>query len=107
MDELIQIARRICRITWNDDETDARMSDIVGNAVDYLHHKLGMPGDPSPGAFLDSGGARMLFENYCLYCWNDVPEEFEQNYRREILTMRHKYEVEAAQSESETESTDV
>lgn len=91
--------RRICRITWNDEDTNARVTSIVDDAVPHLHHKLGMPGDPSPGDFTKPGTERMLFENYCLYCWNNMPEEFEKNYRRDILTVRHKYEVEAAKNE--------
>lgn len=100
--KLIEFARRICRITWNDDDTDARITSIVENAVTHLHHKFGMPGEPSPGIFENPGTERMLFENYCLYCWNDIPEEFEVNYKRDILTVRHKYEVEAARSENES-----
>ena len=91
--------RRICRITWNDEDTNSRVTSIVDNAVPHLHHKLGMPGEPSPGDFVKPGTERKLFENYCLYCWNNMPEEFEKNYRRDILTVRHKYEVEAAKNE--------
>lgn len=93
-------ARRACRITWKDKETDSRIKSIVENAVHHLHHKLGMPGEPSPGKFEDPGTARMLFENYCLYCWNNIPEEFEKNYLQDILTVRHMYEVEAARNEN-------
>lgn len=100
--ELIEIARRACRITWNDSETDDRIKTIVENAVPHLHHKFGMPGEPSTGIFEKPGTERMLFENYCLYCWNNVPDEFEKNYLRDILTVRHKYEVEAVKNAEES-----
>ena len=99
---LIMLARRECRITWHDEETDAKVQTIVENAVPHLWHKFGIPGDPSPGIFEVPGTERMLFGNYCGYCWNNVPEAFEQNYRRDILTVRHRYEVEAARNAAET-----
>lgn len=100
-EELEALARNKCRITWHDDETDARVKGIVENAAYYLHHKLGIPGETSPDVFLEPGATRMLFENRCLYEWNDVADEFEENYKREILTERHRYEVEAARIEEE------
>ena len=90
----------ICRITWSDKETDARVKTIAEDAVVYLHHKLGIPGEPFPGIFENPGIERMLFENYCLYRWNNISEEFEMNYKREILTIRHRYEVEAVNEEA-------
>lgn len=105
MDELVVNVKRVCRITWTDDETEAAILSIVENAISHLHHKFGMSGEPSPDIFKEPGTERMLFENYCLYCWNNIPEEFEPNYKRDILTVRHKYEVEAARNE--TENTDV
>lgn len=101
---LIPYAKRICNITWSDEDTDARITSVVENAVVSLHHKLGMPGEPTPGIFEAPGMERVLFENYCLYSWNNMPEEFEVNYRRDILTVRHRYEVEAANSETETDT---
>lgn len=98
---LTDLARRICRITWHDDETDARIRTIVENAVPHLCHKFGIPGEPSPGIFEKPGTERILFENYCLYCWNNVPEEFEPNYRRDILSVRRRYEVEAVKNAAE------
>ena len=100
--ELYDFTKRACRVTWEDNDTSERISTIAEDAVVFLHHKLGMPGEPSPGIFLKPGMERMLFANYCLYCWNNMPEEFEANYKRDILTVRHKYEVEAAAREKET-----
>lgn len=98
---LEDICRDACRITWSDTDTDRRVSAITRNAVAHLHHKLGIPGDFSPGVFEEYGTARMLFENYCLYAWNNRADEFERNYLSDILTVRHKYEVKYAK-EKET-----
>ena len=89
-EELERNVRNICKITWNDGETDDRVSSIAENAVAHIHDLLGMPGEPAEADFLKPGTVRILFENYCLYCWNDVPD---------ILKARRKYEVEAARNE--------
>lgn len=108
--ELVQMARRICRITWNDQETDERVISIAENAAAHLHDLFGIPGEVSPEVFLKPGTIKMLYENYCLYCWNNMPEEFEPNYRSDILKVQRKYKVEAAKSEdnqNKTETGDV
>lgn len=91
--KLFEIARGACKITWNDNETDTRILEIAENAAAALRHKLGMK-EEQEQRFCDPGLTRILFENYCLYYWNDMLNEFEKNYRSEILTERHRYEVE-------------
>lgn len=92
-EQLFRIAKRACKITWDDDETDTRILEIADSAAAALQHKLGM-GTEREEEFLKPGLTRILYENYCLYCWNDMLNEFEKNYRSEILTERHRYEVE-------------
>ena len=36
---------------------------------------------------------RFLLKNYCLYELNHVSEQFNDNYRNDILQVRRKYEV--------------
>lgn len=48
----------------------------------------------------------MLFENYCLYCWNDVPDEFEKNYLSDILKVRRRNEVAAANEQKKAKYHD-
>ncbi len=95
---LIDVAKRKCRITWDDDDTDERIAEIVENTVEALRHRLGM-GDVAPDVFLKPGATKLLFENQCLYDWNNMLEEFETNYKKEILAVRHRYEVENAKEE--------
>ena len=87
--------RNICKITWNDEDTDERIASITEDAIVHMHDLLGMSGEPSPDAFLRPGTAKMLVENYCLYCWTDVPDEFEKNYLSDILKVRRRNEVAA------------
>lgn len=89
---LCDLARRKCKITWNDDDTDTRVMEMVENAVPTMIHKLGM-GSLTAEEFLKPGLVKTLFENYCLYDWNNMVNEFDRNYREDILTARHRYEV--------------
>ena len=98
---LEEICRDACRITWNDVDTDRRVSAITRNAASHLSDKLGIPGELSPGVFEKNGTTRMLFENYCIYAWNNRADEFEKNYLSDILAVRHRYEV-AYAKEKET-----
>lgn len=104
-EQLTAAVKNICRITWTDEVTEARVSQIMEDAAVHLHHQLGMPDEPTQDAFADAGTERMLFLNYCLYSWNNMEESFAENYRRDILTARHKYEVEAERNAEE--DTDV
>lgn len=95
---LRRVAKRKCKVTWNDADTEERITEIVENAVEALRHKLGM-GDVTPDVFLEPGMTKTLFENYCMYDWNDMLDDFEGNYQKEILAERHKYEVKNAKKE--------
>lgn len=90
--KLIELAKEACKITWKNEDTERKIKRIVEDAVPYLLHKLGIQ-EKDDELLANPGGTRMLFEKYCLYAWNDVENEFEDNYKREILTERHKYEV--------------
>lgn len=94
-DKLYAIAKRACKVTWDDEDTEIRIMEIAENTAASLQHKLGMRTD-SEGDFLEPGLVKTLYENYCLYNWNDILDEFETNYRSEILKARHIYEVKHA-----------
>lgn len=100
IEELCQLAKSKCRITWGDEFTENRVRSMVENAVLSLKHKLGIK-DQGEEMFLSPGMTRTLFENYCMYDWNDMIEEFSKNYREEIIGERHKYEVKNAKKENE------
>lgn len=100
LEKLCELVKRKCKITWNDEDTNLRIEEIVRNADESLRHMLGMKG-ASADAFLEPGKTRTLFENYCMYDWDNMLEEFETNYRREIIAVRHINEVKNAKEESE------
>lgn len=90
--KLCDLVKRKCKITWSDQDTDDRIKDIVENADETMRHRLAMKDAPED-TFLQPGQAKTLFENYCMYDWNNMLDEFEQNYKRELIAERHKNEV--------------
>lgn len=89
---LIEAAKRECKITWNNEETEKQIEGIVEDAIPAILHKIGIK-EADESDLLRPGMVRRLFLKFCLYSWNDMLEEFEHNYTSEILTERHRYEV--------------
>lgn len=85
---MLEIVKRHLNITWTDEDTDAKLADMIEDAEIELNHMLGAEID-----FSVPGMERRLFLNYMLYSWNDCLNEFEHAYRAEIYRIRHKYEV--------------
>ena len=87
-------------ITWEDEETTARVNKIINSAIPDLIHRLGIT-DPDFD-FSGDGAENTLFLAYCLYEWNHALNEFEDNYSKMIAQVRARHEV--AQYLEETES---
>lgn len=85
-----QVKRKL-NITWSDEETDARVTDIIVLAIPDLIHKLGIT-DPNFDFSVPSSENK-LFLAYCLYEWNHVANEFDGNYANDIMQVRAKHEV--------------
>lgn len=100
LDFLIKAAKRECKITWNNSETEKEITEIVEDAIPAMLHKLGIK-EADEEDLVKPGMARRLFLKFCLYSRNDMLEEFEYNYTREILTERHKYEVKYGKEKTE------
>ncbi len=96
---LFKQVRRKLNITWEDETTNARVTDIINAAIPILSHKLGIT-DPNMD-FSISGAENMLFLAYCLYEWNHSVAEFDMNYSNEIAQIRAKYAVAAYEAEVE------
>ena len=100
LNALINNVKKECAITWADNDTEADIRRIVESASVVVAHKLGIS-DDSGEIYLEPGYAKMLFERYCHYIWNNVPDEFEPNYMRDIIAARHYYQIKTAQSEED------
>lgn len=95
-----QVKRKL-NITWDDDDTTARIEEIIDSAVPILLHKLGIA-DPDFD-FSNPGMENNLFRSYCLYEWNHCVNEFDDNYSNDIAQCRAIHEVEYYLANSEDE----
>lgn len=91
MEELKDSVKGKLKITWEDEDTNKRVDQIVADAVKTLNFKLGIKEGDAP--YAEEGQERTLFLNYCMYEWNNSVEEFDERYRNEIMQIRRKYEV--------------
>lgn len=89
--ELFLQVKRKLNITWNDEDTNKRIEEIIESAIPTLIHKLGIPDKDFD--FSKSGTENTLFKSYCLYDYEHVLNEFDENYANEIAQIRAKYEV--------------
>ena len=103
MSELLtQQVKRKLNITWEDDETNARVEDIMNSVDSYLRHKLGVSAEFD---FSAPRTERDLYLSCCLYEWNHIPrDEWEENYKRTIADVRARYEVENYLKKQEAEA---
>lgn len=102
MELLTQQVKRKLNITWDDDETNARVDDIMNSVDSYLKHKLGVCAEFD---FSAPGTERDLYLSCCLYEWNHIPrDEWEENYKRTIADVRARYEVEYYLKKQEAEA---
>lgn len=80
-----QVKRKL-NVTWDDEDTDARIEEIIESAIPDLIHRLGITDETFD--FSQRGAENTLFLSYCLYEWNHMLEEFDVNYARMIATVR-------------------
>lgn len=85
---LLDRVKEKLKVTWQDEVTDRRITEMIEDAKITLNHKLGAEIDYSA-----PGMERNLFLNYCLYAWNDCVNEFDNNYINEIYQIRNRYKV--------------
>lgn len=91
-------------ITWDDPQTDRKLSDILRRAESTLNEYAGEPID-----FTDetTWEAQLLLD-CCRYMWNHAFEDFETNFRAQLISLRAKRQVRdyaASESNAETEDT--
>lgn len=88
---LLAQVRRKLNITWDDTDTDNRVYDIINQSRSVMLYKLGIT-DPEFD-FAEDGITNMLFLAYCLYLYNHCENEFDGNYREDIMQARAIFEV--------------
>lgn len=81
--ELLGGVRNYLDITWQDDETDRKLTGILERGMSYLDRAAGGEQDYSA-----EGLARSLLFDYCRYARNNALELFEENFRAELISLR-------------------
>lgn len=89
MGDLYETLRNELNITWDDEETESRLTRIITNAVVTMNRKIGSDIDYSI-----AGPEQELFLAYCVYVYNNCANQFDENYLNEIMQIRSIYEVE-------------
>lgn len=90
-ERLFEQVKRKLNITWDDEDTNSRVEDIIQSAIFDLIHKLGIA-DPDFN-FSEPGAENTLFLAYCLYEFNHSLHEFDNNYANLIAQVRARHEV--------------
>lgn len=85
---LLSAVKLWCNITWSDEATDAKVSDLIASGEAYIDGKLGAAGDyGTPGEPLT------LLKEYVRYGLSDALDVFESNYLNRLLAMQHERRV--------------
>lgn len=87
--ELVDKVRRKLRVTYQDDEVDGRIAEIMEQADLDLRSMLGIT--DSSFDFSTAGTERALYLAYCFYEWNDALDDFEVNYAEKIAKCRDRW----------------
>ncbi len=92
-EELVLKIKDSLDITFEDDDYDRKIIGIIEDAIPVLRSLFGMP-DDLEFDWTQPSQERSLLKNYCLYALNNVLEQFGDNYRKDIIPVRIKYQVE-------------
>ena len=85
---LLSAVKLWCNITWSDEATDAKVSDLIASGEAYIDGKLGAAGDyETPGEPLT------LLKEYVRYGLSDALDVFESNYLNRLLAMQNDRQV--------------
>ena len=94
--ELLQELKTYLEITWEDTHTDQKLTGILGRAKQILCGSAG-----AELTFADDTAERQLLLDLCRYIWNNAGEDFEENYRADLIMLRAKYQTGGDAVESE------
>lgn len=83
-------------VTWEDDETNRKLSSILERACHVINEYAGEEID-----YESDLTARQLVLDYSRYVWNNVAEEFKTNFGAELVQLRSRYQVKRKNLEDE------
>lgn len=78
--------KRKLSISWDDQQTDLRVADVMDATTAWLNSRLGFP---ATHEFTSTDGEPWpLFLNACLYEWSNALDAFAESYAAEIRSCR-------------------
>lgn len=75
-------------ITWEDDDTDRKIRNIITQGMAFIDNKLGCTGN-----YIDDGFPRTLLFEYARYARDGALDVFENNYASMIIAMQNDRKV--------------
>lgn len=98
----LELCKRALRITWNEETTNLELWERMCRAEFALNEKLGCEAD----YFSEPSHEQALYLSYLLYAWNGVESDFDAAYQNDILQIRAKLAVAAAEATEDDEGED-
>lgn len=83
-EELLADVKNYLNITWDDQATDRKISDLIRAGISFLDLKRGEPAD-----YTVAGLPRTLLFDFVRYARDDSLDVFENNYLSLIVAMRN------------------
>lgn len=87
VNELAEL-KNYLNITWDDEMTDMKLSQVIDNAKDIITNYAG-----TSSVDFSSGRIRQLLFDCCRYIWNDSYEDFKINFFGELLALRSEFAI--------------
>ena len=87
---LLPAVKTYLQITWTDQATDDRLTDLIRSGMAYIDSKCG-----DTPVYTDAGYPRTLLFEFVRYARDGALDVFENNYRSLILAMQHERMVDA------------
>ena len=88
-DELLSEVKNFLDITWEDQETDAKLMGQIRRGIAYITEKTGVEASVFSGESVDDRAQELLF-NYLLYARAGAIDQFVQNYSYELNSLRRR-----------------
>ena len=104
-EEILKELKSRLDITWEDNITNNKLSNIIKNSIPKLNRLIGVETINYTNKGFEEELDLLL--NYCMYAWENKSELFKTNYIDDILSLRQKYEVEDYRQSEENNDEDI
>ena len=96
---LVDEVKTYLDITWDDPHTNRKVDSTLARAQAKLREYAGCTAEEL--TFEDGTEEQQLLLDLCRYIYNNASEDFEENYRADLIMLRAKYKTEAMSDEGE------